>query len=187
MADFLSIREATQIAGVSVTTLRRLVRGIVAEDAHPDREFVLPSVEDVQWMKAAGQQFTWTISRELLAREYEERRSGANAEHVASLGPLGEVVAVLRDQLQATGEQLKVKDSQIASQVEIIQSLNERLREGNILIGSLQRQLALPEAAVVTAPVNAKAAPAAKASKVSEKHSTPKRIARKGFFTRLFS
>lgn len=187
MTDFLSIREATQIAGVSVTTLRRLVRGIVADDAHADREQILPSVEDVRRMKAVGQQFTWTISRELLVREFEQRNGRAKADEVASLGPLGEVVVVLRDQLQATGEQLKVKDSQIASQVEIIQSLNERLREGNILIGSLQRQLALPEAVVVTSPASSKEAAPAKPTKVAEKHSTPKRPARKGFLARLFS
>ncbi|MDP1797478.1 MAG: hypothetical protein Q8K78_08360 [Planctomycetaceae bacterium] len=186
MADFLSIREATQIAGVSVTTLRRLVRGIVADNAHADREHILPSVDDVRRMKTAGQQFTWTISRELLLRDFGERSPKLKVNFASEFGPLGEIVVVLRDQLQATGDQLKVKDSQIASQVEIIQSLNERLREGNILIGSLQRQLALPEAAVMTSPVASKDAPPGKATKVAEKHATPKRQARKGLLARLF-
>ncbi len=177
MSDFLSIREAVELAGVSVTTLRRFVRAIVADDQHADRGLLLPTVADVRRMKAAGEQFTWTISRELLQREFGDRTPRAKSDHAPEFGPLGEVVSVLRDQLQSTSEQLKVKDSQIASQVDIIQSLNERLREGNILIGSLQRQLALPEA-VEKSP--------AKPTKIVEQHSTPKRPVRKGLLARLF-
>jgi len=39
------------------------------------------------------------------------------------------------------------KNRQIETQNELLKGLSERLREGNILIGSLQQQLALPEAA----------------------------------------
>jgi hypothetical protein len=48
---------------------------------------------------------------------------------------------MLRDQLQQAHQQLQVKDQQISDLSEITKSLNERLREGNILMGSLQKQL----------------------------------------------
>jgi hypothetical protein len=105
-----------------------------------------------------------------------DRKGGAPAD----FGPLGEVVALLRDQLQSAGEQLKVKDQQIASQVEIIHNLNERIHDGNVLMATVQKQLALAE------PPKPKEAPPVKPAKVVEKQSTPKRPKRKGLLTRLF-
>ena len=178
MADFLHIREATKFTGVSVTTLRRFIRAIVADPKHPDRDQLLPTVEDVLLMKAAGQQFTWQLSAELLKREFQEKTPKPKTNPGGGFGPLGEVVSLLRDQLQSAGEQLKVKDSQIASQVEIIHSLNERIHEGNTLMATVQKQLALPEGSV--------AKPAAEKGPSPVKQSAPKRPARKGLFARLF-
>jgi len=179
MTDFLSIREATTVTGVSVTTLRRFIRTIVADDQHPDRDQLLPSIADVQRMKAAGEQFTWQISVDLLKRAFAEKAPKSKAGS-AEFGPLGEVVALLRDQLQSAGEQLKVKDQQIASQVEIIHSLNDRIHEGNVLMATVQKQLALAE------PEKPKDTPPVKPVKAVEKHATPKRPGRKGSLTRLF-
>ncbi|MDX1968250.1 MAG: hypothetical protein SFV23_13825 [Planctomycetaceae bacterium] len=162
-----------------MTTLRRFIRAIVAADQHPDRDQLLPAVMDVQRMKAAGEQFTWQISAELLKREYGERTRSKTSSGT-EFGPLGEVVALLRDQLQSAGEQLKVKDQQIASQVEIIHSLNDRIHEGNVLMATVQKQLALAE------PEKPTDAPVVKPAKAVEKHATPKRPARKGFLARLF-
>lgn len=179
MSDFHSIREATTVTGVSVTTLRRFIRAIVADEGHPDRGHLLPSVEDVRRMKAAGEQFTWKISGELLQREYGER-ARAKASSGEDFGPLGEVVALLRNQLQSADEQLKVKDRQIASQVEIIHSLNERIHEGNVLMATVQKQMALAE------PAKPQSASPAKAAKSVEQQSAPKRPKRKGLIARLF-
>ncbi len=179
MPEFYSIREATTVTGVSVTTLRRFIRAIVAADHHPDRNQLLPSVADVQRMKAAGEQFTWQISADLLKRTFAEKTPKPKPGG-AEFGPLGEVVALLRDQLQSAGEQLKVKDQQIASQVEIIHSLNDRIHEGNVLMATVQKQLALAE------PEKPTDAPVVKPAKAVEKQSTPKRPVRKGFFARLF-
>ncbi len=179
MSDFHSIREATTVTGVSVTTFRRFIRAIVADEAHPDRIHLLPTVDDVRRMKAAGEQFTWQISAELLKRECGERTRSKTSSG-EDFGPLEKVVALLRDQLQSAGEQLKVKDQQIASQVEIIHSLNDRIHEGNVLMATVQKQLALAE------PENPKNTPAVKPAKVVEQHATPKRPARTGLFARLF-
>ncbi|MBI1346282.1 hypothetical protein GC163_08320 [bacterium] len=179
MSEFHSIREATTVTGVSVTTLRRFIRAIVADEGHPDREHLLPTVEDVRRMKAAGEQFTWKISGELLQREYGER-ARPKVSSGEDFGPLGEIVALLRNQLQSADEQLKVKDQQIASQVEIIHSLNERIHEGNVLMATVQKQMALPE------PEKPKDVPPVKSAKVAEKHAAPKSSKRKGLIARLF-
>lgn len=179
MSDFYPIREATTVTGVSVTTLRRFIRAIVADDHHPDRDDLLPTVADVKRMKAAGEQFTWQISADLLKRAFADKTPKSPAGGT-EFGPLGEVVALLRDQLRSAGEQLQVKDQQIASQVEIIHSLNERIHEGNVLMATVQKQLALAE------PEKPKNAPVVKPAKTAEKHTAPKRAARKGFLARLF-
>jgi hypothetical protein len=175
MPEFYPIPEAAKHTGKSVTTIRRFVRSIASHDQHPDRGQLLPSPDEVRRMRAAGEQFPWTISVELLDREF---RSGKTAWAAVKAGdPLGEVVSLLRLQLQDSREQLKVKDQQIASQVEIIHSLNERIHEGNVLMATVQKQLALAE------PV---AAPPVKPAKPVERQSTPKRPARKGLLARLF-
>jgi hypothetical protein len=46
--------------------------------------------------------------------------------------------------LEILHHELEVKNRQIEKQWEVINSLNDRLREGNILMASLQQRLALP-------------------------------------------
>jgi len=178
MAEFLSIREATKVTGVSATTLKRFIRTICADTKHPDRIQLLPTADEVRGIKAAGKQFTWRISSELLKREFQEKPPRPNSHLGSEFGPLGEVVALLQSQLQSAAEQLKVKDTQIASQVEIIHSLNERIHEGNVLMATVQKQFALPDA-VATKPMSEKAPS-------PFEQSAPKRPARKGLFARLF-
>ena len=50
-------------------------------------------------------------------------------------------------------KELDIKNQQINQQMELINGLSERMREGNILIGSLQQQLALPAPASRTTDV----------------------------------
>ena len=87
-----------------------------------------------------------------------------------------------------------IKNTQITQQLEVItkqagliDGLSERLREGNILIGTLQQRLALPEARAIPAaePVKPKPVPATKSEKgtpAPTKSAKPK----KGFLSRLF-
>jgi hypothetical protein len=109
-----------------------------------------------------------------------------------------ELIIFLRDQLQQSQEQLQVKDRQIESLSELMKSLNERLGEGNILIGSLQRQLSPPLATVKDAsvvPTEQKPAskpphaprPATKKNEPTVSKVPQKKTATKGFFARLFS
>src|SRR5205823_4356196 len=115
---------------------------------HPDRSHVEPSVEEVQRLRMKGENFAWRVSRELLDRHGPPKESAeVPKDKIFSGGgdepTLREVVNLLRDQVLQNQHQLKVKDDQIAAQLEITRSLNERMREGNIIIGQLQRQLSL--------------------------------------------
>ena len=47
--------------------------------------------------------------------------------------------------LEILRKQLDIKDQQIAAQNDVIKGLSERVREGNILMGSLQQQLSLTD------------------------------------------
>ena len=148
MTTFLTVKEAAEQTGKSPSSIRRIIYPIIHDDQHADRPHIEPTIEQVQDLRMKGENFAWRLSEELLAREI-----GAKAPEVGSIKSapllgvdpsLRELVALLRDQLQQSHEQLIVKDQQIASLSDITKSLNDRLREGNILMGSLQQQFALP-------------------------------------------
>lgn len=194
MSDFLTVTEAARHTGRSASSLRRRILYPIIENAqHPDRSHLKPSVEEVQRLRMKGENFAWQISRTLLDREAPAKSSAGNANEKSKGGggdepSVREVATLLREQLLLSQQQLVVKDQQIAAQLEITRSLNDRLREGNILIGSLQRQLSLtsgePQAAAGfenTATEVTPPPPTPKSPKPA-----PKKPAKKGFFARVF-
>lgn len=201
MPSYLTVKEAATYIGRSTSAVRRIIRPIFKDDQHPDRHHLQPSVEEVRELRLKGETFLWRVNQELL-----DRRIIANPTTESSAAPapafqrsdplLRELVTMLRDQVQQTQEQLKVKDQQIASLTEITNNLNERLREGNILIGSLQRQLALPMGEQRSVKTTSNASNRAskhttKSSSNSQSLNSPKvaskKPAKKGFFARLFA
>lgn len=144
--DFLTIKDAAQKAAKSSSSIRRVIYPIVKDDTHPDRHHVQPSPEDARALRLRGENFPWRISAELLEREVLSKQT-ATAERTSpgagESGTFHEVIALLRDQLQQSQQQLQVKDQQIATLSEITKSLNERVREGNILVATLHKQLSV--------------------------------------------
>ena len=95
---------------------------------------------------------------------------------------------MLQSELEIKNKQITQHGELISKQMELINGLSERLREGNILIGGLQRQLALPEGrerraenAVTVESPTPSSPPQQKARKAAA--DPPKK---KGFLTRLF-
>ena len=91
---------------------------------------------------------------------------------------------MLRGELQIKNQQISEQSELISKQMQLINGLSERLREGNVLIGSLQQHLSLPLGRADSQPINA-TAPSTKAEKgssVSAKAPKPK----KSFLRRLF-
>ena len=146
MSQFLTVKEAAKLTGKSPSSIRRVIYPIIHDDAHPDRQHIIPSVEDAQGLRVKGENFAWRISEELLHREVpitppsEKPNATLEAGHGQS-----ELLAMLREELQIKNHQINQHSELIAKQMELMSGLGERLREGNILIGSLQQRLALTD------------------------------------------
>lgn len=175
MSTFLTIKDASEKTGKSVSTIRRLVRDIVVDDAHKDRAGIHPTPSEVKKLQAQEVQFAWKISEELLQKAFGSFEVLAAMKKERQSEGVEEVLGVLRDELHSKDRQLAAKDAQIEKLGSIIGSLNDRLREGNVLMATLQQQLQLPEktatpsAAVVdAADVKVKKAKAAKEKAVAK-------------------
>ncbi len=142
MATFLTVKEAAARKGKSPSSIRRLIYPIIHDDNHPDRMHVQPGVEEARDLRLKGESFPWRVSEELLDRDMPDTPEGDKATAPAGsrtgASAESELLAMLR-------RELDIKNQQIAQQNELTKSLTERIREGNILIGSLQQQLALTD------------------------------------------
>jgi hypothetical protein len=183
MAGFLTVKEAAKLVGKSPSSIRRIIYPILEDDQHPDREHIEPSPEEAKTLRLKGENFAWRISDDLLRREVPNDGSKHAAEGKTAVPAGRDESAAIIEMLR---RELDIKNRQIETQNELLKGLSERLREGNILIGSLQQQLALPEGSsrqradvVVANPDESKPE---KGSERSKSTKTKKR----GFFGRLF-
>ncbi len=164
---FLTISEAAEKTGRSLSTIRRLIKGIADNDAHADRSAVTPSPKEVVAFKKKEENFAWKIREDVLLREFQGALKEAKKETQEARG---DILSILQ-------KELELKNQQIEKQWEVIHALNDRLREGNILMGSLQKRLALPspdETANDATPVTVTASsttPSAKSSKHARRSS----------------
>lgn len=134
-SPFLTIAEAIEQTGRSGSTVRRLIKTITDNDAHADRDAVEPSAKKVAAYKKKGESFTWTIREDVLLRNFgsapvKEKKYVSKTET--------DIFSILQ-------KELSLKNAQIEKQWEVIHALNDRLREGNILMGSLQKRLGPPQ------------------------------------------
>lgn len=156
MIGFLTLKEASRGYEVSVTTLRRLVREVVKDAEHEHRHLVQPSVQDYEKVRES-KDFEYQISMELLALKYKQTGDGEGQ----GTGKAGDLQAdmgaaalkVLEDSAAIWQEQCKVKDGQIKSLHEQINSLlntidglSEGQRMTNLVMKTLDERLRLPSA-----------------------------------------
>jgi hypothetical protein len=195
MTQFLTMKEAAQTTGKSPSSIRRIIYPILEAENHPDRLHIQPTVEEVQQFRMKGENFAWRISEELLQREVPpETVTEKGSEKSGSRGlndSQAELLMMLQKELDIKNQQITQQSGMLAKQMELIDGLSERLREGNMLIGSLQQRLALtdgttrPKSKAVDAEIKTEAAdkPATKSPpKTVTKQQKPKR----GFFRRMF-
>ncbi len=155
MPQLLTVRQARQLSGKSESTIKRMVREIVADPNHPDRRGVHPNDEELQRLRAAGEPYVWRIDRELLLRRFplkEEETPSGEAAAAGGRPPGDAVMGVLQEQLHSKDEQIRTLEKQLDRKDEQIANLGERQRETNVLMRELQQRLAL-------APPSASAAP----------------------------
>ncbi len=171
----LTIADAVEKTGRSPSTIRRLIRTITDTEAHPDRAGVTPTTDEVEALKKQGENFTWKIREEVLLKHL--KGAPKDEKKSAPLSADGK-----EDILQILHRELEIKNQQIEKQWEVIHALNDRLREGNILMGSLQKRLTLPSAdasaqdAVEAAPVTV----SAEASQKGSSSGSAKKPSKKG-------
>ncbi len=191
MPTFLTVKEASRLTGKSPSSIRRVLYPILHDDTHPDRPHIAPGVEEARQLRLRGENFAWRLSEELLRREVpvEPRAGQGSAATVpkATVHGDGDLLAMLRRELDIKNQQITQQAEIIAKQMELVNGLSERLREGNILIGSLQQRLALHDGRESTPAEPAKVkrpapAPPEKGSKAAPKASKPRR----GFLARIF-
>ena len=144
MTTFLTVKEAAKLVGKSPSSIRRILYPILEDNRHPDRHQIEPDVATAKSLRVKGENFAWKISEELLRREMPkgESKSGSESKSNRQNGDdhADAIIEILRGQLT-------IKDQQIAAANDVIKGLSERVREGNILMGSLQQQLAPPDQA----------------------------------------
>lgn len=144
MTNFLTVKEAAQLTGKSPSSIRRILYPILQDNRHPDRHHIEPDVATAKALRIKGENFAWKVSEELLRREIPADAPKSSTE--PKVGTRSGQDASANALLDILRKQLDIKDQQIAAQNEVIKGLSERVREGNILMGSLQRQLTPPEA-----------------------------------------
>ncbi len=138
MDTLLTIAEAAEKVARSHSTIRRLIKTIADSPAHPDRSGIEPSRKVVEAFKKKGENFTWMVREDVLRRHLQSAPNTEEKQDASSSGQMKQ------DVFQILRKELEIKNRQIEKQWDVINSLNERLREGNILMGSLQQRLALP-------------------------------------------
>lgn len=142
MTNFLTVSEAAKLVGKSPSSIRRIIYPILNSDQHPDRQQIKPGPEEAKALRLKGENFPWRVSEGLLRRHVPEPGAKPASEPKAGAQAAGDGSALLIEMLR---RELDIKNRQLDTQNEVLKGLSERLREGNILIGSLQQQLALPD------------------------------------------
>lgn len=133
--SFITIAEAMEKTGRSASTVRRLIHTITETKDHPDRSAVEPDVKQVAAFKKKGENFTWKIREDIVVKHFT---AAPAKEKKAAAAAKGDILDIL-------SKELELKNQQIEKQWEVIHALNDRLREGNILMGSLQKRLGPPQ------------------------------------------
>jgi len=191
----LTIREAADATGHSTHKIRRLIKAIADDPKHPDRSLVQPHPAAVEDLTAEGVQFVWRVSEDMVRRHLGDTplptslKSESGGGESADLAGLLQRAMAAKEQAEAKlFDQLKTKDVQIAGLQQTVTSLNERLRESNMLMASVQRQL--PEGKKASAEmINVdESRPAPTAGKRSAKSPPPPtKQRRRKWLKRLFS
>ncbi len=132
----LTIAEAAKETARSASTIRRVIRTITDTANHPDRGGIEPLEDVVDALKKKGENFTWKIRKDVLLKHCPPAHKEEKNAEQSTVSPHGDILQILERELQ-------IKNQQIEKQWEVIHSLNDRLREGNILMGSLQKRLTL--------------------------------------------
>jgi hypothetical protein len=141
---FATVADARKLTGKSESTIKRLIREIVGDPDHPDRNAIQPSYAEMERLRDSGEPYIWKIDPSLLLRRFPPKGATAESGSSGVAIPSGDIVVqVLQEQLHSKDEQIRVLEKQLDRKDEQISNLNERQRETNILMKELQQRLSL--------------------------------------------
>ena len=148
MSNTLTIKEAAALSGKAEITIRRFVNSIVKDQPKSaERKQIEPTTMQVAKLKKQKKPFSWKIEEKLITQKLmQDVALAKKVKKIEQTEKHEDIFSTLQKELASKEGQMKVKDKQIESLTEIVQSQNERMREGNVLMASLQKHLALPEA-----------------------------------------
>ena len=142
-----TIREASELSGKSISTIKRLVREIVLNPKSEDRNLVYPSVDEVATFRLAGESFVWKIGEVVLRKRFNNSSSkisdGLFAKNVNTHDNAISIIEVLRVQLQSKDRQIETLEKQLDRKDDQIRNLGKRMHESNVLMRELQNRLAI--------------------------------------------
>ena len=194
MSTFLTVSEAVKLTGKSASSIRRLFKDIRDDPNHPDRHHVQPSVDEVLRLREKGENFPWRVSEEFLRQKItidDPGKKGSDPVHGRpSSDAIVELLSMLQKELEIKNQQLAQQNEMLAKQMQLNEALTERLREGNVLMGSLQQQLTLPQGSTRSNVVDASASKSREGesdAKIANKATSKPTKSKKGLFRRLFS
>jgi len=183
MPKFLPVKEAAKLVGKSPSSIRRIIYPILDKDQHPDRKHIHPTPDDAKALRLKGQNFPWKISEDLLHRELPDAGTKTAADAKVTSGHSGDGSAAVVDMLR---RELDIKNRQIETQSELLKELSERLREGNIMMRSLQQQLALTDGSAREESEVVDATPKVPKAEKGSGPAEPSGPKKRGFFDWLF-
>jgi hypothetical protein len=188
--QFYTVKEAARRTGKSPSSIRRVLYPILRDPNHPDRSHIEPGIEEAQQLRLRGDTFAWRISEDLLARAVPAPSSEQGREPSKTHGTNGhesELVALLQRELEIKNQQITQHAELVSRQMELLNALSERLREGNILLASLQQRLTLAEKTATHPVVDSDVtAPPTKVTPPAKSSPSAAKAKKKGFFARLF-
>src|SRR5437764_1441279 len=127
MPAFLTVNEAARLTRKSPSSVRRILYPIIRDDNHTDRPHILPTIEETLQLRMKGENFAWRLSEELLRREMPmgaapEEGSGTSSARPSAQAD-GQLLAMLRGELDIKNQQISQQAELVAKQMELITGL----------------------------------------------------------------
>ena len=138
-APYISIKDASIRYQKAEITIRRFVRSVLEKEKTAEREMIHPLPQDAVKLKKLKKPFAYTISDELLKKQFGEGSSAPQSHGTSQ----GSYVHLLEHTNRSFEQQLQVKDEQIRVLAQAIDGLSERQRETNVLMKGLQERFLL--------------------------------------------
>lgn len=153
MVRWLSIKEAAEVTGTSVSNIRRKLEHRWMDDVHEDRAYFKPSADEMKKLRRNKKPYKRLISEEILSREYDFSAKqgrdtpepatphGDTAQTSVDKKPSGEMVDLFRETLDILRAQLDRAHEDATKVREELDEEKEKRTAGQLALFQLQQRL----------------------------------------------